>query len=259
MIIRTLEYKFNITLNNLKNIDTKNNKFEVNIELPSMSVIQLEESNDVPDNYIVNFVNKDTSEKLTQKYPIIKLWEYSIDDLVSSNKKMLLPFTTLKFRKEVKNGELDIQSTINFKEHILQLQKNIVKFFKDDIVPIKTLDEWATSINYIANYIYKKYIKKNNPLRKEVEDMLKGFVEKKYTFFSDELEREAEERGLKRGEEKGIQKGIQKERINSIKEAIKFKYPEEIIQNMITRAGISKEQFEKITKEVKETENMDFQ
>jgi len=75
------------------------------------------------------------------------------------------------------------------------------KILKVDEISKKTILNWATSMNYIAEYISNKYIKEDNLLRKEVEYMLKGFKEVKYYSFTDELEKNALEQGIEQGVE----------------------------------------------------------
>ena len=196
MIIRVLEYKFHNMLNQFEKIHLED-KFKIEIELPSMSVIQLEESKNVEDKYIVLYVNKETKEKLRFEYPIIKLWEYDLKTLIDTDKKMLIPFSLLKYRKLARNNELDVETTKDFIKSVKLAHNTLFKLIEDEKTSTKAIVEWGNTTNYIAGYINNNFIKKDNPLKGEVENMIAGYKEVKYYSYVGELEENAFNQGIK--------------------------------------------------------------
>ncbi|MCL1994930.1 MAG: hypothetical protein FWG63_01840, partial [Defluviitaleaceae bacterium] len=168
MIIRIAEYQLLALLDMLKSVDLSD-KYNIEIDLPRSIVIQLEKSSDVPDYYNITYVNSGTKEKLTQQFPIVKMWEYSIEDLSTNGRHMLLPFKSLEHRKK----NIDVSQ---FVRDALEARKKILELYAENTISEKFLREMCLAQYHIVKMVAQNYVRKNHPKRKEVENM---FVEVK--------------------------------------------------------------------------------
>jgi len=170
MLCRIVEYQFSALIRSIKETPFPN-EYEGEVALPHMALVQLEESDDVPDQYKLWFVNKVTGKKLLQESPIVKLWEHTIEDLAKDGKKLLLPLAPIMFRKKVKNGVLDEKSAREFGQFNVDVFNTMDSLNKQDELSDRALEEMYFALNSLFEYFLKKYIRKDNPARKEVETM----------------------------------------------------------------------------------------
>ena len=89
-------------------------------------IVQLEESRNVPDHYKLWFLSESTEDRLLQEFPIIKMWEHSIEDLSKNGKHLLLPFKSIEFRKALKVNKMDEKTTREFAKYNKNIRKTIV-------------------------------------------------------------------------------------------------------------------------------------
>ena len=107
-----------------------------------------------------------------QKFPIIKLWEHSIEDLLKSGKHLLLPFKPIEFRKALKKDGMDERTTQEFAKYNENIRQAILAVSKQENLSAKAEEQLFFAHNHIIKYFLDRYIKKDNPARKDVEDML---------------------------------------------------------------------------------------
>ena len=172
MLCRIAEYQFGILSDRISR-EQFLDEYEGTVTLPRMIIVQLEKSSNVPDYYKLWFLNETTGEKLLQKFPIIKLWEHSIEDLSNNGKHLLLPFKSIGFRKAVKKGNvMNEKTTQEFVECNKNIRKTIFTLAGQEKLSTKAVEQMLIAHNHLMKYFLDRYIKKDNPARKEVEDML---------------------------------------------------------------------------------------
>ena len=133
ILCRIAEYQFNAMIDMVKSSGFSN-EYEGELPLPRMTMVQLERSNDVPTYYKLWFVNEDTEEKILQQFPIIKMWEYLVDDLSQNGMHLLLPFKIIDIRKSIKGNEMDEDTTARL---VLQAQSQLKVLYKDNFFHTK--------------------------------------------------------------------------------------------------------------------------
>ena len=171
MLCRIAEYQFGILCDRLRG-EQFNDEYEGVVSLPRMVVVQLEESRDVPDHYKLWFSSETTGEKLLQKFPIIKLWEYSIKELSKSGNHLLLPFKPIEFRKTLKSNGMDEKTTHEFAKYNEKVRQTMLAVARQEKISEKAEEQMFFAHNHIIKYFLDRYIEKDNPARKDVEDML---------------------------------------------------------------------------------------
>ena len=164
MLCRIAEYQFGILSDRLRG-ETFSDEYEGVVSLPRMIVIQLEKSSNVPDYYKLWFLNETTGEKLMQQFPIIKLWEHSIEDLSKSGKHLLLPFKPIEFRKALKKDGMDEKTTQEFARYNENVRQAILAVARHDNFSAKAEEQMFIAHNHIIKYFLDRYIEKENPAR----------------------------------------------------------------------------------------------
>ena len=174
MLIRIMEYQLHAMLDKLKNI-TLGDKYTTTITLPHSIVVQLEKSKNVSDHYQITYVDGSTGHTLTQKFPIIKMWEHSIEDLGKNGHHLILPFKPLEHRK--KNINVD-----SFLKDIFEIKEQIFELYNKGVISEELYKEMYEAHYNITIMVAEKYINKQHPKRKEVEDMFTVIKEKPSLF-----------------------------------------------------------------------------
>jgi len=164
MLCRIAEYQFGILSDRLRG-EKFIDEYEGTVSLPRMIVVQLEKSSNVPDHYKLWFVSETTGERMLQKFPIIKLWEHSIEDLSKSGKHLLLPFKPIEFRKTLKNNRMDEKTTQEFAKYNESVRQAMLAVARQENMSVKAEEQMIFAHNHIIKYFLDRYIKKDNPAR----------------------------------------------------------------------------------------------
>ena len=194
MLIRLMEYQFNAMLDKLKSM-TLDNKYATKVILPHSIVIQLEKSQNVSNYYRLTYIDGSTGKTLTQKFPILKMWEHSIKDLSENGQHMLLPFKPLEHKK--KNVDVD-----KFLEDIFDIKERIFNLYNNNIISKNLYEEMYEAHYNITKIIAENYITKDNPKRKEVDDMFTVIKERP------SLVKQYVDKEVAKGIAEGISRGI---------------------------------------------------
>jgi hypothetical protein len=99
--MRIFEYGFTYAVRNAK-ISGHGAKIEA--EMPKAMVIYWETSDKTPDSAVFTLGFKDGKEPREYKVRVLKVLEYTLDDLDRNNMALLYPFYLLKARKEVRQA-----------------------------------------------------------------------------------------------------------------------------------------------------------
>jgi hypothetical protein len=165
MLCRIAEYQFGILSDRL-NGEKFSDEYEGAVFLPSMIVVQLEESSNVPDYYKLWFISKTTGDKLLQEFPIVKLWEHGVEELSENGKHLLLPFKPIEFRKAIKNNTMDERTTKEFAEFNKNIRKIIQMLASQGKLSEKAEEQMLAAHNHLIKYFLDRYIKKGNHARR---------------------------------------------------------------------------------------------
>ena len=163
MLIRILEYQFGAMLNKTKEVFL-DDEYSAEIILPHSIIIQLEKSKNVSDYYKLTYIDSSTGERFSQKFPIIKMWEYEIEDLGSNGLHMLLPFKNLVHRKNNIDVDKFIKDTLMIKEQIFNL-------YNKGHISERFYAELYEAHQNITMKIAFDYISEQHPKKSEVDDM----------------------------------------------------------------------------------------
>ena len=176
MLLRVIEYQLEALINTIRTIGlAKDGEYWAEIELRSSAVVQLERSANVPDAYILNYVNKSTQQRISQEIPIVKMWEHSIDELVKKDLNPLLPLKLLNLRQDIEKSPkklMDEKLVGEFMQTGRNVKEKILKLHSDGIIPEKTMKEWLTVHLNMAMHMSKKYMG-DSPAQKDVENMIR--------------------------------------------------------------------------------------
>ena len=203
ILCRIAEYQFNAMIDIVKSTGFLN-EYEGKLPLPRMTMVQLERSNDVPDQYKLWFVNEATGEKLLQKFPIIKIWEHTIEQLSQNNMHLLLPFKIIDIRKRIKGDEMDKVTTAEFLEMNTQIDNKIMELFQDDNLSYTAMEKMNHAHGSLIRYFNEKFISDSNPMKGDVDNMFAEVMERNVITKADII-REGELRGEEQGKVQGQQ------------------------------------------------------
>jgi len=172
MLYRLLEYE----LLTLLNYVPKESEYEIELPLPQKVLIQLEKRANIPDYYSMTFINTVTGEKLLQKIPIIKLWEHKTEDLANSDKKLLLPFKIVEYKKRLSRNGKSEKLARNLAKDSWIIHELMTNLLNDAKLSWDIHSKMQKSQHDIMAVYLNEYITADNPARKEVEDMLSNLI-----------------------------------------------------------------------------------
>ena len=219
MVIRMFEYDISITL------EHASDSGEIwEIEFPQSCVLYVRNHRFLPECHkaIVKFSD---GQQMIYRVPIIHAQKYTVNAMFEKKLLILLPYHILRYEHFLKSNKtnekklnqlLDDYRKIN--ERLTDTCENEKKseLYKDMICLIKE----------IADHV----IPKENEARKGMDDIMGGNV---LTLPSD-LIREGREEGLVAGREEGLIAGREIERLDSIRNMIKYGIPKEKILELYT-------------------------
>ncbi|MCL2016995.1 MAG: hypothetical protein FWG68_12185 [Defluviitaleaceae bacterium] len=175
MLFRLLDYQLQGLITKLPDSTEFKGEHTFELILPKMAIIQLDYSTEpAADFYTVKYRNAEGTQAITQEFPIIKLWEYSLDSIASthSDKKLLAPFTVNKHKQPFVKNPDSAEVAQNFLDDTKKAYSLIENFYKNNQLEYDTYLEMQKAQKAITLGFLENYIGKNNPLRKEVERMV---------------------------------------------------------------------------------------
>ncbi|MCL1997420.1 MAG: hypothetical protein FWG65_01480, partial [Turicibacter sp.] len=171
MLFRLVEYQLNGLLANLSELKL-DSKHKTDIPLPQMVIIAIDKSDQVPDFYEVEYTNAHTQEKLAQRFPVLKLWEQTIESLAQDGKKLMLPFLVNRYKAVFAKNPMNEQAARDFVKDNFEISTTLSQWYAENQVSHVALHEMKKSQTALIHGFLNEYIGKNNPARKEVEDMV---------------------------------------------------------------------------------------
>ena len=203
ILCRITEYQLNAMIDMVKSMGFAN-EYEGELTLPRMMVVQLERSENVPNEYKLWYKNDGTGERILQKFPIVKLWEHTIDELSKNGMHLLLPFKIIDIRKSIKGKEMDEATTAKFLEMNEQIYNKIMELFNHSDLSYTAMEKMNHAHGSLIQYFNEKFISSTNPLKGDVERMFAEVMDRRNVVTKEDILRE----GMLAGEREGLRKGI---------------------------------------------------
>ncbi|MCL1999726.1 MAG: hypothetical protein FWG65_13285 [Turicibacter sp.] len=169
MLLRLVKYELHGVLQDLANKNMVN-QHEVTIPLPQAILIQIDKSDQIPNEYVVKYVLG--KEELVQKIPVIKLWEETVQTLSKDGKALLLPFLLNKFKHGFAKNPSDGQLGMEFVEEIKNIDSVIERLLADRKISQKIVIGTDLALKAMIMGLKNEYIAQDNPVREEIEKML---------------------------------------------------------------------------------------
>ena len=188
MILRMVEYDFMIALSD--NLRQKQKNY---LQFPRSCIIYLRSNKNTLSEETMNIRFAD-EQTIIYKVPVLKLKQYSIDEIFQKNLLILLPYYIINYEKklsEIASNASKTATLLNEYQYIIQKLENISKNNDNGL-----FYDLIKMMRRIINYLLK-----NEPILKErLGDVMGGKV---LPLPSDKI-RKAEARGLKQGLEQGL-------------------------------------------------------
>lgn len=158
MAIRMLEYDFMIALRN-----AEKSGYHYTIKYPHSCVLYLRHNSQTPEYFNVA-VEMPDGRNFTYQTPIIKVQEYTLDEIFRKNLLALLPYHILRYEKDLNDIELDAKKRQQF-----------VETYRDIFLRVRENQDLSEfEIVKIKEYILKILdwvAKSEEHVKKEVHDM----------------------------------------------------------------------------------------
>jgi len=183
MILRMVEYDFMIALSgSIRNKECTNMKF------PRACIIYLRSTKNTlsEEKMEIEFADR---QRVTYNVPVLKLKDYSIDEIFEKNLLILLPYYIINYEKELSKIVADEQRMVQLTEEYSYIVAKLSDVTKEDDSGI--FRDILKMMQRVMNHLLRK-----EPLLMErMDDVMGGKV---LPLPSDEL-REAKEAGLEQG------------------------------------------------------------
>ncbi|ONI38174.1 hypothetical protein AN639_08275 [Candidatus Epulonipiscium fishelsonii] len=178
MPIRMLEYGLEIAKDSAV---YKNDKW--NLQMPQQAVMFVEKNKNIKDQKLS--IYSANGKELLLEFNTIKLWEYTLDDLIDKKMYNVIPLLIFSYRKKFssllkskrKNKEkLMKKEEENFLQTIESIKKEIEIIINRNILETDDLHEISLAMTNISEFMNKKYV--HSPtLDKEVIKMTKSLYD----------------------------------------------------------------------------------
>ena len=176
----------------------------ISIKLDDSGVFFLRSTKNTPDVMTVNIVAPQ-GQSLSYQIPVIKMQDYSLDEILRKRLFLMLPFLFFNYEKQLK--QLSKQPCL-FQE-INELFNRIVTSLRL-LVEKGTITAYEASTLFDAIEIVLNALGKTNQAEKEVTDIMGG---KELVFKADAVYND----GKKAGREEGVEEGRAEERVEGRK------------------------------------------
>ena len=194
MVLRMLHYNLKNALQEASYTDTC-----VNINIDYSGVLYLRSNRNTPDSMMVR-INAPFRFSLSYEIPVIKMSEYSLEDIIRKGLYVLLPFLFFNYEHKLR-GMYDDQSVYEEMETLYASVQDRLQGLVDG----KVITSYEASTLYDAlKVVLEKLGDKNNAY----EEVMTIMSEKILTFSADNIYNAGVEMGKKDGLEEGKKEGI---------------------------------------------------
>ena len=215
MILRMMEYDFMLALSGMWE-----NKEAVYLQFPKSCIIYLRSSKNMLNQEQMEIRLAD-GQSVMYNVPVLRLKDYSIDEIFEKNLLILLPYYIINYEKELSKIAQDEQKTKRLLEEYEEIVRRLENAAKNSDIGV--FRDLARMMRRVVEYL----LRKEPVLRERMSETMGGKV---LRLPSDEL-REAKAAGLADGRREGRREG---------KAEGKAEATINIVQNMLKR-GMSDE------------------
>lgn len=223
MVIRMIEYDFSIALENA----SKDNGYEM--EFPNSCVLYLRHTKTTPDSISMKVKVSDKVSFL-YKVPVVKVQEYTKDDIFQKGLLFFLPFYIMRYEKQIPEMKENSEELKELLKEYQGIQKELDKGLTQNEKSVMYLN-LINLIIRISDYLAAN----NDSVKKGIGDVMGGKV---LELESEKLLKTGMETGIKTGMKTGMKKG----QITTLKELINDGIL--TVQEAAKRAGMTEEEFE---------------
>ncbi|MBQ1914189.1 MAG: hypothetical protein II178_03095 [Selenomonadaceae bacterium] len=203
ILIRMFEYDAQIALDD-RTID----RAEMTVSFPHSAVLALRYTNSAPDNMKINVVTP--GGKTSYTVPIIKVQQYSLDELFEKKLLFFLPFYIFNLEKELPECDADEAKLEQLKDIYRSIRARLDELQKSGEIDAFEKNSICSMSNHVMALIAQKY----QNVREGVEPIMGGKI----------IEYEAKTI-LNKGIEQGIEQGRPESAISTLKRYIRRKLP----------------------------------
>lgn len=214
-----VEYDFHIALENVKKTD---GIYEINF--PYSCVLYLRHTSKTPDKIEMK-VNFQNGESINYSVPVIKMQNYSYEEIIQKDLFFLIPYYIMRYEKKT-----DTEIMPHIKEEYEQLYNCINKAYNNGILDSYDITNIMEFTEKLVHYIFNN----NQSVCKEVDKVMGGQVLETYA-----------DKKLQQGMQQGMQQGVRLMALLSIKLAEDGRVSE------ISRAASDASYMDKLLKEYK--------
>ena len=207
MVVRMLEYDFSVAL---AQAYQTGNFTEMNF--PLSAVIYLRKPTDMADELKLK-LNFSYGQSIEYKVPVIKVQDYSLEEIFSRKLWLFLPYYLMRYESEFKTIDKNPESVELLKQELRKIAANWLESEALQVRPDGYVD-MVKLIKKIAYYL----LRKQREAQKEVRKIMGGKV---LPLPSERLIRWGEKRGIKLGKKQGFKLGEQRGRMETILSNVK--------------------------------------
>jgi len=192
MILRMVEYDFMIAL-----VDSRRRDDTERIRFPRSCVIYLRTTATMPDEEMLEIEMPD-GQVILYRVPVLKLRDYTIDEIFEKNLLILLPYYIINYEKKISKIAVDKARSRALMQEYKEIVERLAKATQND--EAGTFQDILQMMRDLINYL----LRKQPELQERMGDAMGGKV---LPLPSDKL-REEREAGLKQGISQGVSQTI---------------------------------------------------
>ncbi len=226
MVLRMVEYDFHIALEN-----AVRGEEGYEIRFPESAVLYLRHGKNTPDEIQMK-VTFPQNESVTYRVPVVKVQQYSEEDILGKQLYFLIPYYILKYEHISEEDSLE-----EISEEYRRLYQGMMDARDAGLLNEYDMSNIVDFTNRLVEYVFRE----NQNAKREVSAVMRGQVLETY---ADRMIAKGMEYGLEQGMEQGVKQG----RIQAtIEMAREFGMPEErLIERLMSEFSMNREEVEKV-------------
>ncbi len=211
MVIRMFEYDTAIALESTRNAFATGE--EIHVRFPHSAVLYVRGSK--PQSELTAVVDFPSGESIRYKVPVIRVADFTVQDIFDRGLLMLLPYYILRYEGEAKAIEIDVAKQEDLSSEYRRIS-DILRYSEEN----ERLDRFADIVALMVRVI-DHVLREYDILREGVDEIMGGKV---LELYSERLRREADEKWRKiekRSEKRGEKRGEKLGRLLALSDLVK--------------------------------------
>ena len=219
MILRIFEYDSLIA----RRYATINNA-DMDVYYPESALMALRSTDRTPNKMKITIHTPGNGE-LSYNVPILKVKQYSIDEIFEKRLYFLIPFHIFKFEKELPDCNSNDEKLVEIKAYYAKLMKRLYLVSKAGELP----EFYVIMIRNLSMYVVESLAAKYNKVKKGLGDVMGGKV---LNYEAKDILNKGIKQGLEQGLERGKSDGKHEERIALIRQMLSKNMSKDIIHDL---------------------------